>query len=549
MKNNILSTIIISSVVLFACTQKEKSNIAGQSVYEIAKVKEVVFPLDSSKNGKPLDYDVFYKRVYDYCFIDGIETLIIPINESRLAFYDLATKKEYHSVPLLQFRSIENFKYINKDSIFVFYEVKQLADNKYEPIYFQLLNYQGEIKVCDYKIDTSGFKDSVDVRTPFIVENDMHPIISNNNVYFLTEVSGINNIGTATFFKKQIPLFAYYNAVTKKITLSKSIKFPDISEGIYYDTHYRKVRYCLSEKNLPVLRFFYSSTLYEWDYKNDEVIRHSLKSKIIDSIAPLREENSLPESLEAVYGPIFYDHYNKIYYSFLYLNNVLYGNNYTILILADENFNYLGEIFNPPLGGNIEFSGDNIVLYGYYNDSIHVWYRKLVKTDKPLQPYLDSVKNELGIKRQTIESNYKSYKKNGNSLQAFLKSKFPQIEDDYVLLTLYASGGCPSCVDGIKKLLHDNYTVFKKLPFYMIYAGSPMEVSDIENYKNIEELNLIKDTLKVVQLIAINENKFNTLDPRLTVIKDNAVILDTVYNWTNIQTGLIPAMMENLDLK
>lgn len=549
MKNNILIAIIISSFVLFACTHDEKSNIVKQSVYEIANVKEVVFPLDSSKNGKPLDYEVFYKRVYDYCFIDGIETLIIPINKSRLAFYDLATKKEYHSVPLLQFRSVENFKFINKDSIFVFYEVKQLADNKYEPVYFQLLNYQGEIKVCDYKIDTSDFKNSVDIRTPFIIENDIHPIISNHNVFFLTEVSGINNIGTKAFFEKQIPLFAYYNDVTKKITLSKSITFPDIKEGIYYDTHYRKIRYCLSEKNLPVIRFFYSSTLYEWDYNNDEVIKHSLKSKIIDSIAPLRDVESLPESLEAVYGPIFYDHYNKIYYSFLYLNSVLYGNNYTILILADENLNYLGEILNPPLGGNIEFSQDNIILYGYYNDSVHVWYRKLIKTDRPLQPYLDSVKNELDGQKRTIADNYKSYKDNGNSLQAFLKSKFPQIEENYVLLTLYASGGCPTCVDGLKNLLHENYSVFKELPFYIIYTGSANEVSDIRIYKNIEKLNLIKDTLQIVELIALNENKFNTLDPRLTVIKNNTVVLDTVYNWTNIQSGLIPTMMENLGLK
>lgn len=44
------------------------------------------------------------------------------------------------------------------------------------------------------------------------------------------------------------------------------------------------------------------------------------------------------------------------------------------------------------------------------------------------------------------------------------------------------------------------------------------------------------------------ENKFSSLDPRVTVIENNVVIIDTVYNWLN-QSKIIPTIMENLGLK
>src|SRR5574344_484440 len=335
---NYLFIIIISLLFFFFFFQKDNSKNEEQSVYEIVDVKKLSFPLDNSKKGKPLDFYIRYNNIFDYCYIDNIETLIIPINQDRLAFYDLDTKKEYHSVPLLKDRSIKNFSYINKDSIFVFYEINYREnDTTLEDIYIQLLDYNGESKICDYEYDLSNFKDSIDIRTPFLIERTMHPIIADNNVFFLPQVSTINNIGTADFFKKQIPLFARYNSITNKINFSKSIAFPDISEGIYYNTYHTKINYCLSEKKLPVLRFFYSSTLYEWDYNNDKIIKHSLKSKIIDSIPSLYDEYALPQSLKAVYGQIYYDKYNKIYYSLAFLNDILYGKTYTLLVIADEN--------------------------------------------------------------------------------------------------------------------------------------------------------------------------------------------------------------------
>jgi hypothetical protein len=60
---------------------------------------------------------------------------------------------------------------------------------------------------------------------------------------------------------------------------------------------------------------------------------------------------------------------------------------------------------------------------------------------------------------------------------------------------------------------------------------------------------LLKDTLGSIKYFTIKENKFSTLAPRLTVVKNNKIILDTNYDWLHIQSDLIPTLLENLDIK
>ena len=138
---------------------------------------------------------------------------------------------------------------------------------------------------------------------------------------------------------------------------------------------------------------------------------------------------------------------------------------------------------------------------------------------------------------------------NENILHAYIKSKFPNIEKDYVLLTLYTNGSCPSCLINIKQTLNQNYEVLADLPFYLIYSGTTSEIEqEIFNYENLEKIKIVKDSLGIVRNMSMIENKFSSLDPRVTVIENNVVIIDTVYNWLN-QSKIIPTIMENLGLK
>jgi len=121
MKNLVFILIAFSLFFVLSCSKKSANKVQNEDlkVYQIEDVKLVSFPLDSTKNGKPLDAEMFFNRVFDYCYIDNIETLIIPINRDRLAFYDINSQKEYHSIEILKDRDILNFSFVNKDSIFV----------------------------------------------------------------------------------------------------------------------------------------------------------------------------------------------------------------------------------------------------------------------------------------------------------------------------------------------------------------------------------------------------------------------------------------------
>ncbi len=87
------------------------------------------------------------------------------------------------------------------------------------------------------------------------------------------------------------------------------------------------------------------------------------------------------------------------------------------------------------------------------------------------------------------------------------------------------------------------------MPFYLIYSGTTSEIEqEIFNYENLEKIKIVKDSLGIVKNMSMIENKFSSLDPRVTVIENNVVIIDTVYNWLN-QSKIIPTIMENLGLK
>ena len=145
------------------------------------------------------------------------------------------------------------------------------------------------------------------------------------------------------------PVFMFYDLKSKNLKASKSLKYPYSRKNLFYNTSFDRFHSCFSSEKKPVLRFFYSSELFEWDYENDIVINHSLKSKLLDSIPPLKNENSNQSNLEALYYNIDYDPYNERYYSYLLLFPYPNAMPLNVLILADKNFNYLGEVVNPEL--------------------------------------------------------------------------------------------------------------------------------------------------------------------------------------------------------
>lgn len=547
MKKNILFFLLLS-IIFISCSQKEELKL-----YEFKNVKTIGFPLDSTKTGKPTS------GIFDYDTIDGRETIIVMINKNRLAFYDIATQQEYHSIPLLKTREILMFDYINKDSILVFYE-NQYMENSYteegknvlDIENLQLLNYWGESKICTYNFDKNDFSDSLKqtdiIPFPFIYYIRLFSV--KEKYFFPTCCFHGNILGTSEEKSHKYPVFCYYDLLSKKVKISKSIKFPYYGDSIFYNTNFPKIHYCLSSNKLPLIRFFYSSDVFEWDYNKDIVKRHSIKSRIFDTIYSLATAQTAPEALAAMYSDIYYDPYNERYYSFLLIPDFCLENVYRITIIYDKDFNYLGETTEASIGYLPIFTEKYIIEYYYSNDSILLHYSVFNKTDKALQPYIDSVKNEINKSSLKQKNVYKRFKGSKNPLISFLQSTKvkKKNEKDYVLLTIYESGACPYCKDLVKQIISQNNDVFAGLPFYLILSGSKDRVL-AGSYETFEKLKFIQDTAGIAEQLAYKEGKYSMLNPRLTVVKDNKIVFDTIYDAFHIESDLIPNLIESLNLQ
>lgn len=355
-------------------------------------------------------------------------------------------------------------------------------------------------------------------------------------------------IGTEEFINNNYPVFMVYDSKSKNLKASKTLKYPYLRNNLFYNTEFPQFHSCLSSEKNPVLRFFYSSELFEWDYENDIVINHSLKSRLIDSIFPLKDEKSNPQNLQALYSTIDYDPYNERYYSDLFIFPYPNARPFIVLIVADKNFNYLGEVVNPRIGGQPIFTKDNIVTYFCERDSIRILYKRIVKTDKKYDNYIDSVKKLIEKEKLKIYSSYEIYLNYQYPVFKYLKTTQNVQEKDFVILSIYENGGCLPCEEEIKKLISQNNAVFAKAPFYLILTGSKEDVIN-GSYESFFNLKFIQDTAGIVQQLAYKEDKYSLLNPRLTVVKNKTVVLDTIYDSFHIESDLIPKMLESLGLK
>ena len=145
-----LSHLISIIVICISCSNIEQSNCPDNYTFENEEI--IAIPITESAKSNKVPFQRF-----QYCTIDGVETLIAYVEEEELSFYDINSKKIFHKINLLEDRDLNAFEYINKDSILLMY-----GDPIYESTYydskridgmglidtlkFQLIDYDGNIK-------------------------------------------------------------------------------------------------------------------------------------------------------------------------------------------------------------------------------------------------------------------------------------------------------------------------------------------------------------------------------------------------------------------
>ncbi|MDR2834981.1 MAG: hypothetical protein LBV69_02090 [Bacteroidales bacterium] len=553
MKNSKIYLIFIFCIVV--CTYSCKNNTKNYDtsyLYTFDEFKKVGFPVNDSSFGY-VDYDNF-----DYAYIDSIETLIVYHMPGKLSFYDINKGEKYHEIKgfLGHLETLESFKYINKDSIILICKTSNwnrendiLPVNELAKIY--LVNYEGQ-KLKDYIFDIDELinynKDSISISKIFPFTTNLRVNMIGNKIFLLAHTAGQSVLGGKEYNE---PVICCYDLETEELMVSNSIHHPYLKEEVFYPGSYNSIQNCATSKGFPVMRFFYSSDVFEWDYKNDKAIKHNVKSRLLDTIMAFPDQYCHHENLDGCYDIVLYNSYQKLYYFGFWLSSRLSGDNsISTCIVTDENFNFITEIIKPRIFEHSVFYNEDAVVCWTLNDSIFVSYSKMQKTNISFEKQIDSIKNVIKTNKDSYKKQIEKYLKGEtkNSLINYLKTNKEVKDSNYCVFTVFAQSGCPSCREYPLKIINENIPIFNLVPLYLLITGenNNMVNKELSGMQLKELKNILLDTVGIVNNLPFQTSIKN---PRLTIVKNNKVVLDSIYGNFDIETKLLPTLFENLGLK
>ena len=534
-------------IALVICCFSCKNEKATPSVFEFELVK--TYNIVLNENDRQLSEN--FSGQFQIVEIDNKNCMIVSCNDNKLVFYEIESGKKINEIFTDTTQYLNYFSYINKDSIFVFYCVLQDTTGKlYYDEQLQLIDFQGNVKQkFNYNVDTIETKNKkIDVSLyipPQIINNSQTQItFADNQIFFAPCYQTHFLPGTKKFIENRLSMLMSYDLKAQKFSFSKQDQMPYIKEGIYYPSGSNFNNICISHNNFPLLRYFYSSNVFEWNFQKDSILTHTIKSKLIDTIMPLTEPARYANNnIDAFYTQIVYDKYREQYWAYYHFSQDFYDQFISGIIITDKNFNYLGEIYDNKYYP-CNFSKDYLI--DYYpllkNDSIiEVSYLKLKKTNKNYEHYIDACRTNLKTHKKIIEQ--KTADKE-NVVINFLKKNNKTINET-TILTVYALAGCIGCQDAVLSAVEKNKEQLKTKPFYLIVSANDKEtcLRQIKNYDFTTFENLIIDSLGIVK----NQTFVNGLqNPRLTIVSNNEIILDSIYDSFQIESGLIPTMYKSL---
>jgi hypothetical protein len=471
-----------------------------------------------------------------------------------LYFFDLNNGSILKKIPIGE-RRLENFHYISNDSIFLLYS-NQYNDGYIDSTNFVRINTEGNV-LNYYKIEHPNIpnsdNDSIEKEKAFypICQSASLPSTNEFAVFDLAKWYP-EKIGSKAFMEQKTPVLATYNYQNHDLNICEDYWYPGIEENIYYPGQYHSYSTCLSSKGNPLSRFYFSGTVYEWDVKNNKLIPHQFKSQLIDSIYPISEpRTNFTNELEAQYRDINYNPYSKKYFSVLWFNPNIYGYGAYSLIITDEDFNYLGEIFNPNIGTWAPlFTEDNIIGFNVEQEGLlQVDFYTLEQGNKSQEEYISNIKDSLSIrKKKTKEKEAIAENNNIKALETDVSfvdclNGFTPIQDNkYVLITIFVNQSCPSCVDFALKTLEGNKALFNEYPIYFLLTSNNKEKMQLflDNYDLSGCKHVVYDENGLVQISTSDEPS----NPRFQFVNENSIIHDTIYSPESIGEAMIPEVFD-----
>lgn len=356
--------------LIFSCkneTVKIQNKLFAIDINSVSMVEEleIRFELDSLSARKPQNIQIIKNNNDRILF-----TFYNPINSS-IYFYDLESmqfekKIEFSNNDSNGIGNVIGYSALNKDSVCFFDFEKNnfiLADLKNKDIIHKKSMFQGN-NYEDYSW--------IDI-LPQLFPSTSTPLIrNNNNILFIgAHMWSIKD--------KQIPTFKFFGTYgLKNDSIQYKFTYPISLYGERFnwdDPIFNSPYYTFNEEEGKiVISFPVSHDLYLALYNQDTLSKVISGSKYSEYISPLNvDSKKVPTKSEMaeyiknsdIYGPIFYDKDNLLYYRFVQygitsLNESLTweDKNYSIIIL-DNDLNYIGET---EIGSHREWNVNNCFI-------------------------------------------------------------------------------------------------------------------------------------------------------------------------------------------
>ena len=533
-------TILSLVLLLLSCKQHNEGKITHHILY-FEKKREITIPIQEPVN---------FPLINQIAKINGEKVLITYfLSGDKLYFININNKQVFHTISLLPDNPLRGFEYINKDSIFLFYQNQNIPQNHYlDSNLFVLCDFNGVIK-HRYKFYTA----TSDTIFPDISFSSIKK--TGNKIFFFNSYLTAP-FGTLTFMKnedKEYPL-AYLNLENDSFYISKKLFYPFIKEGVYYADAAPSYFYTLSGDSLPIVRFYYTSSVFKWDYNHDSIYQYNLKSFLVDTIYPMSKPSYyLDNATPALYLNIIYDSFREYYYSKVVFPSEKYGKTYWSIIVADKNLNYLGEIFMPKFDiTTIDYDGNLVnVDLGETPNSLKVTFFNIKKEKGDFNTYIKQAKETLKKASENISNRLCNYAvsnqlKDSLSFALYIKKNGIWQNKKIVVVTLFSDDGCYSCREEVLNFISYNRILFDKYGLKLLISGDKKTIDELINEFNLSGYRyLYLDTLQDLSRFDWGGAK----NPCLTVLDSSGtVIQDSVFAPSDIVPGMLHAIAKALKL-
>ncbi|MCX7863184.1 MAG: hypothetical protein N2449_09355 [Bacteroidales bacterium] len=540
----ILIVLVISIILGFSFSLIKKSQKAKSHInFNTFKTIELPLPFISEYN------NLGTCRL----FISNDDSiLIVPfISDKKIVYYSLKNQSILKQIDFSKtFPKKLTYIYpINIDTFFLAYAFNgySFEENLNDSILQILIVRNQELQIKYISLPhnslfckkTSLYKTSTYVYPSFmgggVFYHNNHLIIPYNR---LTEY----NIGSADFFSRRFPPFGILNLSNYQLTHAKFDDYPYISKGNFYPSDIVDKHFCIKDNKI-LLRYFYSSDIFIFDFDGNFIKKQRLPSFFIDSIYPYKEERRnfwVSESINAFYLQLLYDQYRKYLYSYVYYPFQRYGKSFFSLIIADSTLKPISElIFDFKISLHSIFLENYIISVYSLNDKLLIKYISISKNNMSKNDWISQINlTKDSLKKMEIHEiqaicNIKKSSSAANDILQYI-TEVQKIKDSiYCCIYIYTDFSCEPCVRNVLFDFMLNKNNYDKLPIYLHLSGSKNIINKyLSQYQLTNFKKLYIDTAQMYRYF----DKYSEASTRMVFVNKGYIISDTIYSPIGIDT-------------